>query len=151
MVIVLAVIAAVVVVLGALGAVGAARSAGRPVALPSLPEPAIGGSLDPQDVVVRSGSCSIVDRRIEFLGSCGLEVAPVDSRMPWTDATRRARLVVATGTVRVDMTIRDTRVGDTLGAGESVRLVVTREGGPIALGCLSGVTACTVQLLEDPS
>lgn len=148
---VLVVLGALVIILGVLGGVASARSASGPIGVPSLPQRTIGGQLDPQDVVVRSGSCSIVDQRIEFIGGCGLEVAPVDSPLPWTDATRRAQLVVVAGTVRVDMTIRDTRVGDTLGTGESVRVVVTREGGPIALGCLSGVTACTVQLLEDPS
>lgn len=147
--VVLVLLAVLVVVLGLLGSLGAARQSGRPLAVPSLPQRQVGGQVKAEDVDVRSATCSRAGRTFVFTGGCELVVGPSDSPWPWQDATRRALLVVESEAVRVDMTVGEERVGDTLGPGESVRLVATREGGTIVLGCLGVTTPCTVHLEED--
>lgn len=146
--IVLAVLAVVAVALFAFGAVGAAGSDSGP----SWPDWADGSSLgDPltaADLRVVSGGCSASGTLITFTGSCALLVEPVEGGWPWSQATRRAKLVAGASPLAVTVTVQDRVLSTHLDPGESVRVTYTRDGGPLALTCL-GLGDCTALLTED--
>lgn len=129
------------------GAVGAAR-APRAEADGSWFGARLGGRLDPGDVRVTSGACSVTGGIVTFTGGCALEVARVEGGFPWSDAVRRAVLRATTGPVVVTMRVQGRSLRTTLDPDESVRLVFTRDGGPLGLGCVA-LGGCAVALLED--
>lgn len=108
----------------------------------------LGGRLRPDALVVRAGACSVSGATITFTGGCELEITPVEGGFPWTDATRRAKLVAGEAPVAVALTVQERALTTTLDPGEAVRLVFTRDAGRLALGCL-GLGSCTATLAED--
>ncbi len=140
----LALVAVAVFVTGAVGVAGGHEGGGTPW-MPKVP---LGGALGADDLQVESGSCAVEGTTITFTGGCALKVVPVVGGWPWSDVTRRARLVVDTGSVNVAATVMGKRIDADLGSGEDVRLVFTRDGGDLVLGCLA-IGGCKVVLAED--
>ena len=140
----LALLAVALFVLGAVGVAGGHEGGGTP----RLPKVALGSALDGADLKLESGSCAVEGTTITVTGGCALKVVPVTGGWPWSDVTFRARLVVDTGSVNVAATVMGKRIDADLDAGNDVRLVFTREGGELALGCLA-IGGCKVVLTED--
>ncbi|MBO1031403.1 hypothetical protein IPV09_08645 [Tessaracoccus sp. SD287] len=140
-------LALLVLVLFAAGVVGAGR---RPAAEtnPSWFGAPRGGQLEPDALVLVSGACSVSGSSLNLNGGCAFEVTPVQGGLPWSDAVRRAKLRVTGGVVIVAVRIQGRTMSTTLDPGEDVRLVFTRDGGPLTLGCVM-VGGCTAVLLGD--
>ncbi|MGD8214025.1 hypothetical protein [Aestuariimicrobium sp. Y1814] len=147
-VIVLVCLAVLVVVLAIIGAVAVARSPTGGVRESWFGSPQ-GGRLDPADLRVASGACDVSGLVLTFTGACTLAVTPVDGGLPWADAVRRVRLQASTGRVVVAVQVQDRTMRTTLDPGEDIRLVFTRDGGPLSLGCLA-VGGCSAALAQDP-
>ena len=107
-----------------------------------------GGRLEPDDLVRSSGACSRSGATVSVAGACAFEVTKVQGGLPWSDAVRRAKLRVTSGVVVVTVRIQDRTMTTTLDPGEDVRMVFTRDGGPLTLVCAT-IGGCTVVLLED--
>lgn len=141
----LAVLAVAVFVVGAVGASAGPGAGGLPAWARTL---SLGRTLTPADLHVAGGTCQIDGSSISVSGACALRVAPVEGGWPWSDVTRRARLVAGDGGVNVAVTVQDQPIDTDLDPGENVRLTFTREGGDLVLRCRV-LTGCVVVLAED--
>lgn len=146
-VVILVCLVVLVLVLAVVGGVGAARS---PAGVrDSWFGSSTGGQLDPADLRVDSGACAVSALVVTFTGACGVIVEPVEGGFPWSDAVRRVRLQASVGRVVVVVRVQDRTMTTTLDPGEDIRLVFTREGGPLSLGCVA-ISGCTAVLAQDP-
>ena len=135
--IVLVALVLLVVALAVTGAVGAGRGREAGTRASWFYRGGGGGGLGPDEVRVDSGACAVSGGAITLNGVCGLVVDPVRGGWPWSRAVRKVRLQVGQGSVVVVQRVQDRTMKSTLDAGEDVRLVFTRDGGPLQLGCLS--------------
>ena len=137
-----------VVALAVTGAIGAGRGSAATTRTSWFDRGGGGGGLRPDEVHADSGACAVSGGTITLTGVCGLVVDPVRGGWPWSRAVRRVRLRVGQGSVVVVQRVQDRTMKSTLDAGEDVRLVFTRDGGPLSLGCVSP-GGCVANLVAE--
>lgn len=146
--IVLVALVLLVVALAVTGAVGAGRGREAGTRASWFDRGGGGSALAPDEVRRKSGACAVSGTAITLTGACELVVEPVRGGWPWARAVRRVRLQVGQGSVVVVQRVQDRTMKSTLDAGEDVRLVFTRDGGPLSLGCVSP-GGCVANLVAE--
>jgi hypothetical protein len=107
------------------------------------------GRLRVEDLSLRSGSCSVSGSVITFTGGCSYDVAGSGGSLALSDVTKRGRLVVGDHPVRLTLRIEGKDITSDLKPADETTLTFGKDGGALAVVCLSTPLKCTITVTEE--